>query len=99
MAEKMSPVHPGEILREEFMKPLDISQNQLARDLGVSPRRINEIVNEKRAITADTALRLSCHFDTTARFWLNLQTRYELESARDESGEEIEKTVKRLKTA
>ncbi len=99
MAEKMAPVHPGEILREEFMKPLDISQNQLARDLGVSPRRINEIVNEKRAITADTALRLSCHFDTTARFWLNLQTRYELESARDESGEKIEKTVKRLKTA
>ncbi len=99
MVKKMQPVHPGEILQEEFMKPLEISQNQLARDLDVSPRRINEIVNSKRAITADTALRLARHFDTSPRFWLNLQTRYELECARDESGDEIKNTVTRRKVS
>ena len=77
------PVHPGEILFEEFMKPLGISQNQLGRDLKVPPRRINEIVHGKRSITIDTALRLSRHFGTSVEFWMNLQTHYELEVAED----------------
>jgi len=77
------PVHPGEILLEEFMKPLGISQNQLARDLNVPPRRINEIVHGKRSITIDTALRLSRHFGTSVEFWMNIQTHYELEVAED----------------
>jgi len=77
------PVHPGEILLEEFMKPLGISQNQIARDLKVPPRRINEIVHGKRGITIDTALRLGRHFGTSAEFWINLQTHYELEVAED----------------
>jgi antitoxin HigA-1 len=79
----MPPVHPGEILFEEFMKPLGISQNRLARDLKVPPRRINEIVQGKRGITTDTALRLSRHFGTSVEFWMNLQTHYELEVAED----------------
>jgi antitoxin HigA-1 len=79
----LPPVHPGEILLEEFMKPLGISQNQLARDLNVPPRRINEIVHGKRSITIDTALRLSRHFGTSVEFWINLQTHYELEVAED----------------
>jgi addiction module HigA family antidote len=77
------PIHPGEILLEEFMRPLGISQNQLARDLKVPPRRINEIVHGKRGITVDTALRLSRHFGTSVEFWMNLQTHYELEVAED----------------
>jgi antitoxin HigA-1 len=77
------PVHPGEILLEEFMKPLGMSQNQLARALKVPPRRINEIVHGKRSITIDTALRLSRHFGTSVEFWINLQTHYELEVAED----------------
>ena len=77
------PVHPGEILLEEFMKPLGISQNQLARALKVPPRRINEIVHGKRSITIDTALRLSRHFETSVEFWINLQTHYALEVAED----------------
>jgi addiction module HigA family antidote len=77
------PIHPGEILLEEFMKPLGMSQNQLARDLKVPPRRINEIVQGKRGITIDTALRLSRHFGTSVEFWINLQTHYELEVAED----------------
>ena len=79
----LPPIHPGEILLEEFMKPLGMSQNQLARDLKVPPRRINEIVHGKRSITIDTALRLSRHFGTSAEFWINLQTHYELEVAED----------------
>jgi addiction module HigA family antidote len=82
-AEKLSPVHPGEILLEEFLKPLDLSQNRLSRDLAVPAQRINEIVREKRAITVDTALRLARYFHTTPRFWLNLQMRYDLEKARE----------------
>ena len=74
-----APVHPGEILLEEFLEPLEISQYRLAKDISVPPRRINEIVHGKRAITADTALRLSRYFGTTERFWMNLQTRYDLE--------------------
>jgi addiction module HigA family antidote len=73
------PIHPGEILNTEFLRPLKISQNRLAREIGVPPRRINEIVHKKRAVTADTALRLSKFFGTTAQFWLNLQSRYELD--------------------
>ena len=82
MAEKrLSPVHPGEILLEEFLKPLKISQNRLGRDLGVPAQRINEIIRARRAITVDTALRLAKYFGTTPQFWLNLQARYDLEMA------------------
>ncbi len=77
--EKYAPIHPGEILLEEFLKPMGISQYRCALDLHVPPRRINEIVHGKRSITADTALRLSRYFGTSERFWLNLQTRYALE--------------------
>jgi antitoxin HigA-1 len=84
MTEKvLPPIHPGEILLEEFMKPLGISQNRLGRDLNVPPRRINEIVHGRRGITIDTALRLARHFGTSAEFWINLQTHYELEVAED----------------
>ncbi len=79
----MPPVHPGEILLEEFLNPLGISQNRLGRDLGVPAQRINEIVRGQRAITVDTALRLSRYFDTTPQFWLNLQSHYDLEMARE----------------
>ncbi len=79
----LPPIHPGEILLEEFMKPLGISQNQLARDLKVPPRRINEIVHGKRSMTMDTALRLARHFGTSVEFWINLQMHYELEVAED----------------
>lgn len=75
------PVHPGEILLEEFLKPLDISQYRLAKDIGVTPRRINEIVRGRRAISADTALRLGRFFDMEAQFWLNLQSHYDMEVA------------------
>jgi antitoxin HigA-1 len=78
-----APVHPGEILLKEFMMPLGTSQNQLARDLKVPPRRINEIIHGKRGITLDTALRLARHLGTSAEFWINLQTHYELELAED----------------
>jgi len=81
------PIHPGEILREEFLSPLGISQYRLAKEIHVPPRRINEIVLEKRGITADTAIRLGRYFVTTAQFWLNLQARFELEVARDAMAE------------
>jgi len=80
---KIKAVHPGEILFEEFLKPMDISQNRLGRDLNVSPRRINEIIHKKRSITADTALRLSAYFGNTASFWLGLQMDYDLDIAED----------------
>jgi addiction module HigA family antidote len=83
MSEKLPPVHPGEILLEEYLKPLGISQNKLGRDLNVPPQRINEIVRGQRAITVDTALRLSRYFHTTPQFWLNLQSRYDLEMAEE----------------
>ena len=86
---KLAPIHPGEILREEFMKPRDLSQNALARALNVPPRRINEIVLEKRGITADTALRLARFFGTSAEFWLNLQSLYEIRLAQQKSGKSI----------
>ena len=80
-AKRLSPVHPGEILLEEFLKPLRISQNRLGRDLGVPAQRINEIIRGRRAITVDTALRLAKYFGTTPQFWLNLQAHYDLEMA------------------
>ncbi len=95
MAEKMlKPVHPGEVLMEEFLKPMGLSQNRLALAIGVHPRRINEIVLEKRGITANTALRLSRFFATTAEFWLGLQKDYELDVALDELGDRLEREVR-----
>ena len=91
---KLAPVHPGEILLEEFMKPLGLSQTRLGRDLGVSPRRINEIVHGKRSVTADTALRLSRYFGTSAEFWLGLQADYDLDTASDRLAERIAREVK-----
>jgi addiction module HigA family antidote len=90
---KLAPVHPGEILVEEFLKPLGISQYRLAKDISVPPRRINEIVHGSRAITADTALRLVRYFGTSERFWLNLQARYDLEVEKDRLGERLEREV------
>ena len=86
MATKLAPIHPGEILLAEFLEPLALSQYRLAHDLSVPPRRINEIVHGKRGITADTALRLGRYFGTSAQFWLNLQTRYDLEVESDRLG-------------
>lgn len=86
-AKLLPPVHPGEILREEFMRPLGISSNALARAIGVTPARVNDIANEKRGITADTALRLARFFGTTPDVWINLQKRFELETARRELGD------------
>jgi addiction module HigA family antidote len=83
MAEKLPPIHPGEILLEEFLEPMGISQYRLAKDISVPPRRINEIVLGKRAITPDTALRLSLYFGLSERFWLNLQIRYDIEMEKD----------------
>lgn len=82
--EQLPPIHPGEILREEFMHPLALSSHALARAIGVTPARVNEIANKKRGITADTALRLARYFGTTPDVWINLQKRYELETARHE---------------
>lgn len=90
---KLPPIHPGEILREEFMLPLGLSQNALARALKVPPRRINEIVLEKRGITADTALRLARYLGTTAELWTGLQADYELRLARYEKQRQIEREV------
>ena len=93
---KRPPIHPGDILREEFMKPLGLSQNALARALNVPPRRINEIVLEKRGITADTALRLARFFGTTAEMWTGLQADYDLRLARYEKERQIERDVEPL---
>ncbi|PIW26783.1 MAG: addiction module antidote protein, HigA family [Rhodospirillales bacterium CG15_BIG_FIL_POST_REV_8_21_14_020_66_15] len=89
------PVHPGEILREEFLVPLDISANKLATAIRVPATRIGAIVNEQRGITGDTALRLAKFFDTTPQFWMNLQSLYEIEIARDQHGAEIDRDVRR----
>ncbi|MEZ4681743.1 MAG: HigA family addiction module antitoxin [Caldilineaceae bacterium] len=91
--EKMAPVHPGEILLEDFMKPLGLSQYRLAKGMNVYPRKINEIVQGKRAITADTALRLAHFFGTSAEVWMNLQAHYDLEVARDELEERVAEEV------
>ena len=90
---KITPIHAGEILLEEFMQPFELSQNALAKALHVTPRRINEIVNQKRSITADTALRLAKFFGNSAEFWMNLQNRFDLETARDVLAEKIDEEV------
>ncbi len=90
---KVAPVHPGEILLEEFLSPMDISQYRLAKDISVPARRINEIVHGTRSITADTALRLSRYFGTSERFWLNLQTHYDLEVEKDRLGDRLNREV------
>jgi len=90
---KLTSVHPGEILLEEFLKPLGITQYRVAKDISVPPRRINEIVHGKRSITADTALRLARYFGTSERFWLNLQARYDLEVEKDRMGDRLQKEV------
>lgn len=95
---KLPPIHPGEILQEEFLAPLSISQYRLAKELSVPPRRINEIVRGSRAISADTALRLARYFGTSERFWLNLQARYDLEVEKDRLGDRLNREVKVLKT-
>ena len=92
----LAPFHPGEILMEEFLKPLGISQYKLAKDINVPARRINEIVHGKRSISADTALRLSRYFNLSERFWLNLQTRYDLEIQKDKLKGRIKSEVKVL---
>ena len=86
----MAPVHPGEILMEEFLKPLTVSQYRLAKEIGVPARRINEIVHGQRRITADTALRLARFFGTSERFWINLQSRYDLEVEKDRLGDALD---------
>jgi addiction module HigA family antidote len=93
---KIPLLHPGEVLLEEFLKPLNISQNQLGRDLGVSARRINEIIHGKRSITADTALRLARYFGNSPQFWLGLQIDYDLDVEKDRLSHRIEKEVKKL---
>ncbi len=96
MASKIKPVTPGEILLEEFLKPLEISQNSLARNLGVPPRRINEIVLGKRSITADSALRLGRYFQTSPEFWINLQSHYDLEIVTKKLGKRLKREVQIL---
>jgi len=90
---KQSPVHPGEILTEEFLKPLGITQYKLAKDIRVPARRINEIAHGKRSVSADTALRLSRYFGTSERFWLNLQSRYDIEIEKDKLADRLEREV------
>ncbi len=93
-AKKLAPLHPGEVLLEEFLTPLGLSQNALARELKIPPRRVNEIVLGKRGVSADTALRLARHLGTSAEFWLGLQADYELDVARDRAEAEIQRDVK-----
>ena len=95
----LAPIHPGEILLEDFLVPLGLSQYRVAKGISVPPRRINEIVHGKRSITADTALRLSRFFGTSERFWLNLQNRYDLELEKDRLGETLAEEVEVLSTA
>ncbi len=94
--DKIPPLHPGEVLLEEFMKPMGLSQNRVGRDLGVSARRINEIIHRQRSVTADTALRLSRYFGNSPEFWLGLQMDYDLDVEMDRHASQIEKEVKRL---
>jgi addiction module HigA family antidote len=98
-AKRLALVNPGEVLLEEFIKPLGISQYQVAKDIGVPPRRINEIVLGKRAVTADTALRLARYFGTSERFWLNLQARHDLETEKGRLGRRLQKEVRVLAEA
>ncbi len=98
MKKRLAPIHPGEILFEEFLAPMGITQYRVAKDISVPARRINEIVHGKRRISADTALRLSKYFGTTERFWMNLQARYDLEVEKDRLGERLEDEVRKLAT-
>jgi addiction module HigA family antidote len=90
----MRPIHPGEVLLDDFLKPMSISQYRLAKEISVPPRRINEIVQKKRGITADTALRLGRYFNMSPEFWINLQGHYDLEAERDNLADKLEKTVR-----
>jgi addiction module HigA family antidote len=99
MPRKVQPIHPGEVLVEEFLGPMGISQYRLAKNISVPPRRINEIVHGKRSITADTALRLSRFFGTTERFWMNLQARYDLEVEKDRLGSRLDAEVQPRRAA
>jgi len=94
MVEKLNPIHPGEILFEEFIKPMNLSQNRLAIEIGVDARRINEIVLGGRSITADTALRLARYFGVSPQFWLGLQAEYDLDVAMDKLGNRLEREVR-----
>lgn len=96
---KIKPVHPGEVLLEEFLKPMGLSQNRLAISIGVDARRINEIVMGKRRVTADTSLRLSRFFGNSAQFWMGLQSDYDLDVAQDELGDRLEREVRSYSTA
>ena len=96
MSKKIKPIHPGEVLKEEFLFPMGISQYRLAKDIAVPARRINEIVQGKRAISADTALRLSLYFGLSERFWINLQAWYDLETEKDRLGKRLHKEVQVL---
>ncbi|WP_028821837.1 HigA family addiction module antitoxin [Propionimicrobium lymphophilum] len=98
MSEKIPPIHPGKILNEEFLEPMRLSQNKLAVSIGVPTRRINEIVHGKRRITADTALRLGRFFGTSAQFWVNLQSRFDIEIELEAIGEQLDK-IEPLKIA
>ncbi len=93
---KLAPVHPGEVLLEEFLRPLGLTQYRLAKEISVPARRINEVVRGHRAVTADTALRLARYFGTSERFWLNLQARYDLEVEKDRLGKRLENEVRVL---
>ncbi len=95
----LAPIHPGDILLEEFLEPMGISQYRLSKDISVPPRRINEIVHGKRAITANTALRLAKYFGTTPQFWLNLQSHYDLELEKDKVGNKLDSEVQALSAA
>jgi len=98
-AEKLKPVHPGEVLLEEFLKPMELSQHRLALSIGVDARRINEIVLEKRRVTADTALRLSRFFGTSPQFWMGIQSDYDLDVAEDKLGDRLEIEVREFSFA
>ena len=93
MAKRLPPVHPGEVLLDEFLRPMDISQYRLAKDIHVSPRRINEIVHGSRGMSADTALRLARYLGTSERFWLNLQVQFDLDRETDRSGDRIAREI------
>jgi addiction module HigA family antidote len=93
MSELLAPIHPGEVLLEDFLKPMGMTQYRLARSLGVPPRRVNEIVLGRRAITPDTALRLGRFFGTSAEVWMNLQSRFDLETAKERMGGRLEQEV------
>lgn len=99
MSKTLPPIPPGEILLEEFMRPLGISQNKLARDLDVPVARINDIIHAKRGISADSALRLATYFETSAEFWLNLQTRYDLKIVATTVGEQVKRAVRPHRSA